>query len=143
MASGIYVSLLTRSRDDGGAARCRWFNGVSFEGCVHGGCASLTRPTSFRCRIFRRVGKRSAPTIAKKRRPMALRGKYLRPVNGSIRQHDAFLCNLPSRERVKGARRRPLNNPGSRQNGSRRENIRHPRIHSVSVGRVSAAHLPC
>ncbi|WP_235470160.1 hypothetical protein, partial [Franconibacter pulveris] len=39
---------------------------------------------------------------------------YARAVKGYVRQNVVFICHFPSRERVKGARRRPLNNPGSR-----------------------------
>ncbi len=61
-----------------------------------------------------RVGKRSAPTIC-------VLGKYRgkRNISGwgirSVRHNAAFICASSSRERAKGARRRPLCNPGSRQ----------------------------
>ncbi|EOM2938944.1 hypothetical protein DOX50_004303, partial [Cronobacter malonaticus] len=73
------------------------------------------------------------PPLQKSVARMALRGEYARPVNGSVRQQVAFLCNLSSRERVKGARRRPLNNPGSRQKGSRNKNTSHHRSASEKL----------
>ncbi|WP_236905411.1 hypothetical protein, partial [Cronobacter sakazakii] len=46
--------------------------------------------------------------------------EYVRPVTRSVRRNADSLCHVYSRERVKGARRRPLNNPGSRPKGSRK-----------------------
>ncbi len=99
-----------------------------------GGCAALTRPTRlgftfdvgwvseahppFVLAVATvgngRVGKRSAPTIC-------VLGKYRgkRNISGwgirSVRHNAAFICAPFSRERAKGAHRRPLCNPGSRQ----------------------------
>ncbi|MDQ9185871.1 hypothetical protein, partial [Cronobacter sakazakii] len=46
--------------------------------------------------------------------------EYVRLVTCSVRHNADSLCHVYSRERVKGARRRPLNHPGSRQKGSRK-----------------------
>ncbi|WP_235047453.1 hypothetical protein, partial [Cronobacter sakazakii] len=46
--------------------------------------------------------------------------KYVRTVTRSVRHNADSLCHVFSRERVKGARRRPLNHPGSRPKGSRK-----------------------
>ena len=58
-----------------------------------------------------RAGVRGADGSVVELYPLSI---YVRAVSGYVRQSVAFICTLPSRERVKGARRRPLNHPGSR-----------------------------
>ena len=76
-----------------------------------------------------------------------VRGEYAWAVTGSVRRHAGSLCHLFSRERVKGARRRPLNNPGSRRKGSRKEKTPGISVDSRArfglrrVGKRSATHL--
>ncbi len=78
-----------------------------------GGCATLTHPTSnVRPNIVGRVSAAHPP------RPVfavGFKGNMQGRWHRSVRHHAAFICVSSSRERAKGAHRRPLCNPGSRQ----------------------------